>query len=67
MHTLRRGGKNIQKNDTEKIFMTQKTTVDDHSSRAKHPGVWSETGLKEALLWTKLVEVMEYQMSYLKS
>ena len=38
-----------------------------HSPRARHPEVWSQVGLREALLWTKLVEVMEFQLSYFKS
>ena len=39
---LRRGGKNTQKNDTKKIFMTQITTmVCNHSPRARHPGMQS--------------------------
>ena len=36
---LRRGGKNKQKNCTKKIFMTQITTMVNHSPRAKHPGL----------------------------
>jgi len=36
---LRRGGKNTQKNCTKKIFMTQVTTMCDHSPGARHPGM----------------------------
>ena len=36
---LRRGGKNTQKNNTKKIFMTQINTMGDHSPRAKHAGM----------------------------
>ena len=40
----------------------------DHSPRARHPGMWSQVGLrKEASLRSKLVEVMEFQLSYFKS
>ena len=35
--------------------------------RARHPGMQSQVGLREALLQTKLVEVMEFQLSYFKS
>ena len=30
----------------KKILMTQITEMDDHSSRARHPGVWSQVGLR---------------------
>ena len=36
---IRRGGKNTQKNCTEKIFTTQIITRCDHSPRARHPGM----------------------------
>ena len=37
---LRKGGKNTQKNSTEKIFTTQKIMmVCVHSPRARHPGI----------------------------
>ena len=40
----------------------------DHWPRARYPGMWSQVGLrKKASLWTKLVEVMEFQLSYFKS
>ena len=63
---LRKGGKNTQ-NYIKKILMIQITTM-----------VWSLTwsqiswsaksrGPYEASLWTKLVEVMEFQLSYFKS
>ena len=44
--TLRRGGKNTQKNYTKKIFMTQITRMVDHPPRARHPGMWNQVGLK---------------------
>ena len=46
--------------------MTQITTmVWYHSSRARHPGIWSRPS--EILLTTKLVEVTEFLLSYLIS
>ena len=36
---IRRGGKNIQKNCTKKIFMTQIIRWCDHSPRVRHPGM----------------------------
>ena len=36
---LRRHGKNIQKNHTRKVLMTQKPRWCGHSPRARHPGV----------------------------
>ena len=44
---LRRGGKNIQKNYTKKIFKTQITWWCDHSPRARHPGMQSQVGLRK--------------------
>ena len=38
----------------------------DHSPRAEHPGIQSQVGLRTSL-WTKLVEVKEFQLSYFKS
>ena len=38
----------------------------DYSPRARHPGMQSEVSLKKHH-WTKLVEVTEFQLSYLKS
>ena len=40
------GGKNTQKNCTKKIFLTQIWWC-DHSPRARHPGMWSQVGLKK--------------------
>ena len=36
---IQRGGKNTQKNCTERIFMTQKSRWCDNSPRARHPGM----------------------------
>ena len=45
---LRKGGKNTQKNSTEKIFTTQKIMmVCVHSPRARHPGMRSQAGLRK--------------------
>ena len=64
---LRRGGKNTQGNYTKKIFTTQIIMV-VWSPRDRHPGMWRHVGLTlEASLWTKLVEMMEFQLSYFKS
>ena len=41
---LRRGGKNTQRNYTEKIFMTQ---IIDRSPRARYPGMQSQVGLRK--------------------
>ena len=62
---LRRGGKNTQRNCTKKIFMTQMIMmVWSITPRARHPGMWSQVGLREQSLWTKQVEVKEFQLSY---
>ena len=51
----------------KKILMTQiNIMVYDHSPRARHPGVWINW-FYETSLQTKLVEVMEFQLSYFKS
>ena len=39
---------------------------DDHSPRARHLRMGSQVGLRESSLRTKLVEVMEFQLSYFK-
>ena len=51
----------------KKIFTIQIIRWCDHSPRARHPGMWSQVGLRKASLRTKLVEVMEFQLSYFKS
>ena len=64
---LRRGGKNIQKNYTKKISMTQIITM--VWSLTKNQVSWNAKSSRplEASLWTKSVEVMEFQLSYFKS
>ena len=47
--------------------MTRITTMEDHSPGARHPGVWSWVGIGNHELWTKLLEVMEFQLNGLKS
>ena len=37
----------MQKNYTKKIFMTQITMSCDQSPRARHPGMWSQVGLRK--------------------
>ena len=44
---IKKGGKNTQKNYTKKIFMTQVTTMVWSFTRARHPGVWSQMGLRK--------------------
>ena len=44
---IRRGGKNTQKNYTKQNFMTQITTMVDHSPRARHPGMRNQVGLRK--------------------
>ena len=45
---LRKGGKNTQTNYTKKIYMTQSQLCDHlHSPRARHPGMWSQVGLRK--------------------
>ena len=59
---LRRGGQNTQNDYTKKIFMIQITMMVE-------PNIL-ECEIKQALeasLQTKLVEVMEFQLSYFKS
>ena len=34
------------------------------TARTRHPGMWSQVGLREQSLWTKQVEVKEFQLSY---
>ena len=62
---LRRGGKNTQNNYTQKILMTQVTTT---LLSLTEPDIRStkSSGPQKASLQTKLVEVMEVQLSYLK-
>ena len=43
----RRGGKNTQKNCTEKIFTTQIIMMVDHSPRARHLGVQRQVGFRK--------------------
>jgi len=63
---LRRGGRDTQTNYTKTIFKTQITTMvsslteSQTSWKAKSRGPWG------ASLRTKLVEVMEFQLSYFK-
>ena len=45
---IKRGGKNTQKNYTQKILITQITImVYNHSPRARNPGMRSQMGLRE--------------------
>ena len=59
---LRRGDKNTQKNYKKKIFTTQIIMKITHLE----PDIldWEVNGPQEASLETKLVEVMEFRLSY---
>ena len=64
---LRRGGKNTQKNCTEKDLHDQ----DNHNGVITHldPDILDvkSSGPQKASLQTKLVEVTEFQLSYFQS
>ena len=62
----RSDGKNIQKNYTKKSLTCINTMV---WSLTKSQTSWSVKSSRpeEASLWTKLVEVMEFQLNYFKS
>ena len=59
-----RGGKNTQKNYTKKVFRTLVTMME--LSLTENQTSWSgkSSGSQEALLQTKLVEVMEFQLKH---
>ena len=63
---LRRGGKSTRKNCTKKLH-----NPDNHDGVITHlePDIWNvkSSGLQKAPLQTKLVEVMEFQLSSFKS
>ena len=65
--SIRRSGKNTQKDYTKKILMTQITTM--VWSLTQNQASWSvkSSGPWEASWITKLVEVMELQLTYFKS
>ena len=63
---LRRGGKNTQKNYTKKIFMTKITTMVWSLTKSQTSCNAKSSGPQEAPLRTKLVEVMQFQLSYFK-
>ena len=62
---LRRGDKNTQKNCRKNIFMTQIITM---VWSYLEPDIleWEVKWALEASLWTKLVEFMDFQLSYFK-
>ena len=64
---LRRGGKNTQENRTKKVLMTQITTMVWSLTYSQTSWSAKSSGPYEASLWTKLVEVMDFQLSYFKS
>jgi len=63
----RRNGKNTKKNCTKKIVMTQITTMVWSLTQSHTYWSMKSSGPEEALLPIKLVEVMGFQQSYLKS
>ena len=56
---------------TEGLYKKDLNDLDNHNGVVPHlePDIWSvkSSGPQEALLQTKLVEVMEFQLSYFKS
>ena len=52
---------------TEELYKKDIQDQDNHDGVITHPGMWSQVGLKKASLRTKLVEVIEFQLSYFKS
>ena len=56
-----------KKNYTKKILMTQITKMVWSLTWSQTSWNVKSSGPQEALLWTKLVEVMEFQLSYFKS
>ena len=65
---LRRGGKNTQKNYAKKkIFMTQITMMVCSLTQSQTSWNVKSSGPQEASLQAKLVEVMEFKLSYFKS
>ena len=64
---VKKSGKNTQKNYTQKRF----NDLDNHDGVVTHlePDIldWEVNGPQEASLETKLVEVMEFWLSYFKS
>ena len=55
---------------TEELYKKDLHDPDNHNDMITHPEPdileWGQVGLKEVSLWTKLVEVMEFQLSYYK-
>ena len=64
---IKRGGKNTRKNYTKMIFMTQITMLVWSLTQSQTSWSVTSSGLYEALLQPKPVEVMEFQLSYFKS
>ena len=64
---IKRGGKNTRKNCTKKSFMTQIITMVWSLTKSQTSRNVKLSGLQKASLRTKLVEVMEFQLSYFKS
>ena len=52
---------------TKELYKKDIQDQDNHDGVITHPGMWSQVGLKKASLRTKLVEVIEFQLSYFKS
>ena len=63
---VRRGGKNTQKNYTKKIFMTKIIMMVRSLTWSQISWNVKSSGPQAASLQTKLVEVMEFQLSYFK-
>ena len=54
---------------TEELYKKDLHDPDNHDDMITHldPDILESSGPLEASLWTKLVEVMEFQLSYFKS
>ena len=64
---IRRGGKNLQKNYTKMVLVTWRTRMVWSHTLSQTSWRMKSTGLYEASLWTKLVEVMKFLLRYFKS
>ena len=63
---IKRGGRNTQNNYMRKVLIAQITMVVLSFTQSQTTWSVKSSGPQEALLQTKLVEVMKFQLSYLK-
>ena len=64
---IKKRGKNTQNNYTKMVLMTQKTTMVWSLTSSQTSWNVKSSGPYEASLRTKLVDVMEFQLTYFKS